>query len=191
MKQDIVLAGVGGQGILTIAAIMAKAVLAEGLRIKQSEVHGMAQRGGAVLAHLRISDQPVFSDLVPKGRADVVLALEPLEAIRQAPFLSPEGSLISARTPLVNIPDYPNLDTLLARLLRAPNALLLDALSLARQAGSSRGANMVMLGALAARLDMSAPAIRHAVEEYWQRKGDEVVAGNLRAFDAGFDAGKI
>ncbi|MBT4815506.1 MAG: indolepyruvate oxidoreductase subunit beta, partial [Lentisphaerae bacterium] len=138
MKNDIVIAGVGGQGILTIAAIVGHAAVANGLNVKQSEVHGMAQRGGAVLAHLRISDDVIYSDLVPKGKADVVLAVEPLEALRHIDFLAPDGVVLANEVPVVNIDNYPDLETVLAELRQYPRRLVLDADQVAKNTGSAR-----------------------------------------------------
>src|SRR4030042_5605627 len=114
MKQDIILAGVGGQGILSIAFVIAGAALEDGLEVKQAEVHGMSQRGGAVQSHLRLSQERIFSDLIPKGEADLILSVEPLEALRYVDYLRPEGMVVSSRPPFVNIPDYPDLGTILS-----------------------------------------------------------------------------
>ena len=110
MKTDIILAGVGGQGILSIAAILGAAALAENLYLKQAETHGMSQRGGQVVSHLRISDSPVFSDLIPLGSADIILSVEPLESLRYLPYLKKEGCLVTNTTEFVNIEDYPKLE---------------------------------------------------------------------------------
>ena len=99
MKKDIILAGVGGQGILSIATVIGQAALAEGWYLKQAEVHGMSQRGGEVQSHLRISTEPIWSDLIPQGKADIILSLEPLEALRYVPWLAPEGCVVTSSVP--------------------------------------------------------------------------------------------
>jgi indolepyruvate ferredoxin oxidoreductase beta subunit len=185
MKQNIVLAGVGGQGILTIAAAIARAGLAQGLNIKQSEVHGMAQRGGAVEAHLRLSDERIYSDLVPEGSADLILAIEPLEALRQKRYLSGSGWLVASRTPVLNIPDYPDLEQVCAEIECLPRSILLQADALAAEAGSSRAMNMVMLGAASTVLALTEDALLAAVREMFASKGDKVIQTNVRAFGLG------
>ena len=113
MQNDIILAGVGGQGILSIAAVIGMAALDNGLFVKQSEVHGMSQRGGAVLSHLRLSDKEIYSSLIPDGEADMILSVEPMELLRYLPFLKKEGYLISNIKPVKNIPNYPKKKILL------------------------------------------------------------------------------
>jgi indolepyruvate ferredoxin oxidoreductase beta subunit len=185
VKQDLVLAGVGGQGILSIAAIIAKAALDRGLNLKQSEVHGMAQRGGDVSAHLRLSSEPIFSDLIPRGGADIVLAVEPLEALRHLTFLSADGVLLANSTPLVNIPNYPEPEAVCAEIRQQKRHVLIDADAMGREAGSPRSMNMVMLGALSAFLDLPEEALRQGVADLFQAKGEKVLDVNLKAFAAG------
>lgn len=185
MKQDIVLAGVGGQGILTLATVVGRASLTTGLNLKQSEVHGMAQRGGAVTAHLRVSDAPIWSDLIPAGKADVLLALEPLEAARQQGLVSADGTVVANTNPIANINDYPDIDDLTRRLNERPGTVLVDADAIAREAGHVRCANMVMLGALSVFLDVDTGALRDAMVGFFAGKGDGIVDMNLRAFDEG------
>ena len=152
MKKDIILSGVGGQGILSIATVIGRAALADNLHLKQAEVHGMSQRGGDVQSNLRLSTDPIFSDLIPKGECDLILSLEPMEALRYLPWLSKDGWVVTNSTPLVNIPNYPPLDDILAELRAVPNLVVLDCDVTARSIGSPRGANMVLLGAAATAL---------------------------------------
>ena len=188
MKANIVVAGVGGQGILVPAAILAAAALKQGLHAKQSEVHGMAQRGGAVQAHLRLSDEPVASDLVPQGCADIVLSMEPLESLRYLSYLSPDGELLTCATPVENIPDYPDLETLLKKIKTLPHAAVIDAVGLARTAGSPLAANMVMLGAASVRLPIPPEAIEQEIRRFFESRGEKIVEMNLKAFRAGREA---
>lgn len=188
MKFDIVLAGVGGQGVLSLSAIIASGAMKEGLYVKQSEVHGMAQRGGAVLANLRLSDKPVASDLIPKGSAALILSMEPLESLRYLAYLRPDGALITSTTPVVNIPDYPDLDTLLGKIRTIPGAMLVDSDKLAKTAGSARASNMVIVGAASHLLPVKVETMEHYIEDMFKRKGDQVVEANLKAFRAGRDA---
>lgn len=190
MKNDIVIAGVGGQGILTIAAIVGHAAVANGMNVKQSEVHGMAQRGGAVLAHLRLSAETIFSDLVPKGRADVVLAVEPLEALRHIGFLAADGVLLANQIPVININDYPDQEMVLAELRQHPKNVVLNADQMAKEAGSARAMNMVMLGALSPFLDLPADSLTDMIKQAFARKGEKIVETNLAAFAAGQQAAK-
>ncbi len=203
MKYDIILAGVGGQGVLSVSAIIASSAMKEGLHVKQSEVHGMSQRGGAVLANLRLSDAPVASDLIPLGSAAMVLSMEPLESLRYLRYLDPAGTIVTSSDPLVNIPDYPDLDGLLAsiRALGHPRAepapggpvasvkaVLVEAERHAREAGSVRATNMVMIGAASHWLPVRVETIQHFIESLFARKGEKVVATNIRAFLAGREA---
>ncbi len=185
MKNDIILAGVGGQGILTIAAIIGKAAMEAGLNVKQSEVHGMSQRGGAVLAHLRLSSEPIFSDLIAEHSADVILAVEPMEALRHVEGLADDGAIISNANPVKNIADYPETEALLAEIKRHPKSVVLDADGIAAAGGNARAMNIVMLGAVSVFLDMDPELLRGVIRENFARKGDAVVEMNLKAFEAG------
>ena len=184
MKNDIILAGVGGQGILTIAAVVGRAAMAAGLNVKQSEVHGMAQRGGAVLAHLRLSDRPIYSDLIREGAADVLLAIEPMEALRHANMVASDGVLLSNSVPVANI-EYPDLDEVIGQLELFPRRVVLDAEAMAREAGSARAMNMVMLGALSPFLAIDENALPETIRLSFERKGESVVKTNLLAYAAG------
>jgi len=184
-EQDILLAGVGGQGILSIAYVLDHAALEEGLFLKQAEVHGMAQRGGAVQSHLRLSSQAIFSDLIPRGGVDMILSVEPLEAVRYLDTLAPQGVVVSSSTPFRNIPDYPELEGLLGRLRGAPRTVVVDSEKLAKEAGSSRAQNMVMLGAAAPFLILGEGSLRRFIEALFKPRGESLVATNLKAFDLG------
>jgi indolepyruvate ferredoxin oxidoreductase beta subunit len=187
MKFDIVLAGVGGQGVLSLSAIIATGAMNEGLHVKQSEVHGMAQRGGAVLANLRLSDKPIASDLIPKGSAAMILSMEPLESLRYLAYLRPDGALITSTTPVVNIPDYPDLNGLLAKIRAIPGAILVESDKLAKAAGSARASNMVIVGAASHFLPVKVETMERFIESMFKRKGEQVVEVNLKAFRAGRD----
>jgi indolepyruvate ferredoxin oxidoreductase, beta subunit len=186
MKTDIILAGVGGQGILSIAAIIGAAAVEKGWFLKQSETHGMSQRGGAVVSHVRIADQPIASDLIPLGKADVILSVEPMESLRYLPFISPEGWLVTNSTTFINIPGYPDFKDIEAEIRRLPHSVLLDADRMARDLGHPRGSNMVMLGAAAPFLQLTQEEIIRAIEVIFKRKGTEIVNLNVKAFQAGF-----
>lgn len=190
MTNDIILAGVGGQGILSIAAVVGIAALEYGLHIKQSEVHGMSQRGGAVLSHLRISDQEIFSSLIPKGEADMILSVEPMELLRYRPFLRDEGFLISNTKQVRNIPNYPNLELIFKEIEAYNNRILVDADSLAKKAGNIRAANMVMLGAAAEQMELENEALLKGIHTIFERKGDRIITLNIDAFKMGMEAAK-
>jgi len=188
MNYDIITAGVGGQGILSISAIIASSALRSGLFVKQAEEHGMAQRGGAVVSHLRLSDQPVHSDLVARGRADMIISMEPVESLRYLSYLSPGGTVLTAVEPVVNIPNYPDIEEVLAALRTLPHARLVEATRLARRAGSARASNMVLVGAASHLLPLSPRVIEQSVRETFALKGEKTVEINLRAFALGRDA---
>ena len=185
MHKDIIIAGVGGQGILTIAAIIDLAAMELGLQVKQAEVHGMSQRGGAVESHLRISSDAIWSDLIPLGKADLILSLEPMEALRQLPFLSPKGLIITATEPQGEIVGYPSVDALQTAIAATGSHLLVDATTLAKDAGSSKSSNLVMLGAAAPYLGIESKVLEKAITAYFAKKGENIVATNLRAFRLG------
>ena len=188
MKQDIILAGVGGQGIISVAYVIASAALEEGLEVKQAEVHGMSQRGGAVQSHLRLSRARIWSDLIPKGEADLILSVEPLEALRYLDYLRPDGMIISSRAPFVNIRDYPDVEMLLKKIREVPRHLIIDTEKLAKEAGSSRTQNMVLLGAAARRLMVKEESLTRFIRTLFERRGETIVAANLRAFELGREA---
>lgn len=187
MKTDIILAGVGGQGILSIASILGDAALRENLCLKQAETHGMSQRGGAVVSHLRISDTEIASDLIPIGKADLILSVEPMEALRYLPFLSPEGYVVSNTTPFQNIPNYPDLEAVLAEIKKQPRFVAIDADKVAAEIGNKRASNVVMLGAAAPFIHLSADKIEAGISSIFGRKGEEVVELNKKAFRAGLE----
>jgi indolepyruvate ferredoxin oxidoreductase beta subunit len=185
MTNDIILAGVGGQGILSIAAVVGIAALDKGLQIKQSEVHGMSQRGGAVLSHLRISDEDIYSSLIPRGEADMILSVEPMELLRYKPFLRPNGFLISNTKQVKNIPNYPEMEDLLKEIEQYQNRILIDADTIAKKAGNIRAANMVMLGAAADHLVLENESLIKGIKTIFGRKGDRIINLNVDAFNLG------
>ncbi len=185
MKYDIILSGVGGQGILSVAAVIATAAMAEGLYVRQSEVHGMAQRGGAVQAHLRISDRHIPSDLIGRGRADMILSMEPLESLRYLDFLKPGGRLVSAAESFKNIPDYPAEEGIDRVIGQVADSRLIHTKELAASAGSVKAANMVLIGAASPYLPLKAESLEKAVRELFLRKGQSTVDINLKALDLG------
>ena len=185
MKQDIILAGVGGQGIISIAYVIASAALEEGFDVKQAEVHGMSQRGGAVQSHLRLSPGRIWSDLIPRGEADLVLSVEPLEALRYLDYLRPDGMVIASRAPFINIKNYPDLETVLSKIREIPRHLIIDSEKLAKEAGSSRTQNMVLLGAAAGRLMVKEENLIRFIKALFERHGENIVSANLKAFALG------
>ncbi len=188
MKTDIILAGVGGQGILSIATVIGSAAVNNRLNIKQAEVHGMSQRGGAVYSNLRLSDKPIASDLIPSGKADIILSVEPMEALRYIPYLSADGWVVTNTHPFVNIDNYPDMQTVTDRLNALPNRVLVDADALAAECGNAKASNMVMLGAAVPFLNMKIEEFEKAVAQIFGRKGEEVVNMNIRALHAGYIA---
>lgn len=185
MKTDIVLAGVGGQGILSIATILANAALAENLHIKQAEVHGMSQRGGDVHSMLRLSSDPIASDLIRRGTADLVVSLEPMEALRYVPFLSKKGWIVTNTVPFLNIEKYPEMETVKADLERHGNVVAFDVDTVAKEVASPRTSNMVLLGAASPFIELDADAIERAIATVFGPKGDAIVEMNVKAFRAG------
>lgn len=186
MRTDIILSGVGGQGILSIAAVIGEAALQNGLYMKQAEVHGMSQRGGDVQSNLRISDKPVASDLISKGSADLIISLEPMEALRYLPFLKKDGWLVTNSEPFVNIPNYPDIDKVMAELDKLPHKVILDVEKIAKEVASARSANIVMLGASAPFLGIEYKSIEQGIRNIFGRKGEEMVNMNLKALEAGY-----
>ncbi|MCD4736009.1 MAG: indolepyruvate oxidoreductase subunit beta [Bacteroidales bacterium] len=185
MKKDIVLAGVGGQGILTIAAAIGHAAIEAGLFIKQSEVHGMSQRGGDVQSNFRLSDKQIASDLIPEGQADIIISVEPMEALRHLPMLSEDGWLISNSNPHINIPNYPDTDEVIRAVKMINNHVLIDANKLALDLGSRRSANMIILGAAIPFLELEHRFIRNAIKKLFGKKGEEIVEQNHKALQKG------
>ncbi|GAB1481397.1 indolepyruvate oxidoreductase subunit beta [Treponema sp.] len=189
MKRDVILAGVGGQGVLSIAAIITRSAVSAGLQVRQSEVHGMAQRGGAVLAHLRLSDGHIASDLVSRGGADLIISLEPVESLRYASWLCPTGALVTAAEAFVNIPDYPDLSSIHKAILAFPMGRLVHAEELAKEAGLAKAVNMVMVGAASPFLPLSADLLEGTICELFAAKDPGVIEANKKAFRLGRDVG--
>ncbi len=185
MKKDIILAGVGGQGILSIAATIGLAAVDEGLHLKQAEVHGMSQRGGDVQSHLRLSDKEIASDLIPQGKADMIISVEPMESLRYLPYLSPDGWLITNTKPFINIQNYPDSAEIMKEIEGLPHKIYMDADELAMQVKSPKSANMVILGAASSLLDIKYESIKNAIRKLFASKGDKVIDSNILALDTG------
>jgi indolepyruvate ferredoxin oxidoreductase beta subunit len=190
MKKDIILAGVGGQGILSIAAVIDFAALSLGYNVKQAEVHGMSQRGGAVQSHLRISSTDIYSDLIGLGGADLIISIEPMESLRYIPFLTDEGWVVTSNDCFKNIANYPDETSLYQQIDQLPRKVAVDAEKLAKEAGSGKASNMVMLGVAAPFLGISVEKLKSAIEAIFGEKGQKIIDINLRAFDAGLAQSK-
>ena len=185
MKSDIILSGVGGQGILSIAAVVGMAALENHLYLKQAEVHGMSQRGGAVQSHMRVSNKEIASDLIPMGAADIILSVEPMESLRYLPFLSNDGWLVTNSTPFINIGNYPNIDDVIAEIKKFKNHIIIDADKIVGEFGSKRSSNIVMLGAASPFFNIPFESFEEGIRKIFGRKGDDVVETNLKALRAG------
>ena len=185
MKKDIILSGVGGQGILSIATVIGKAALKDNLYMKQSEVHGMSQRGGDVQSNLRISDRPIASDLIPSGKCDLIISLEPMESLRYVGYLSPDGWLVTNETPFINIPNYPDEKKVMEEIGKLPHKVVINVDKVAKELGSTRVANIVLLGATTPFLGIDYEKIQSSIRDIFGRKGEEIVELNLKALEAG------
>ena len=188
MKTDIILCGVGAQGILSIATIIGEAAMNENLYIKQAEVHGMSQRGGDVQSNLRISSTPIHSDLIPKGGADVIISMEPMEALRYLPYLKKDGWIITSATPFVNIPNYPDMAIIEADLKKLPHVISINIEQMAKDNGVPRSANVILLGAAQKALDIEYEKLEDAIRRVFGRKGEAVVEANIKALALGREA---
>ncbi|HSW59683.1 MAG TPA: indolepyruvate oxidoreductase subunit beta [bacterium] len=185
MKVDIILAGVGGQGILSIATVLGYAAVESGLFVKQAEVHGMSQRGGDVQSHFRISDKPIFSDLVPKGKADLIVSVEPMESLRYLPYLSKDGWLVTNTNPVVNITNYPEMESVMAEIKKLPHHIAIDGDKIAREVNNLKGMNMVLAGAASVFIDLDFELMKKGIEVIFGKKGEELVKSNIAALVAG------
>lgn len=190
MKTDIILAGVGGQGILTIATILGRAALNCRLNLKQAEVHGMSQRGGDVQSNLRISSSPIHSDLIPTGGADLIVSMEPMEALCYLPFLSPEGKIITNSVPFKNIDNYPEEELIIKQIKELQGSVIFDMDAVARECGSARSSNIVLLGAAMNYIEIPIEEVENAITALFERKGEKVLQANLDAFRTGLKLGK-
>ncbi|MDD6104261.1 MAG: indolepyruvate oxidoreductase subunit beta [Bacteroidales bacterium] len=187
MKKDIILAGVGGQGILSIATVIGEAALTNGLHIKQAEVHGMSQRGGDVQSNLRLSTDPISSDLIPTGGADIIISLEPMEALRYVYALSKDGWVVTSSVPFINIDNYPDVEKINEHLAALDHVVVLDVEAIAKEAGApAQASNMVLLGAASPMLGLKFDAVKDAVRKIFSRKGEAVVNTNIAALEAGY-----
>jgi len=185
MKSDIILAGVGGQGILSIANIIGLSAMSENLQVKQAEVHGMSQRGGAVTAHSRLSNEPISSDLIPYGAADLIISVEPMESLRYLPYLSENGYIVTSSSTFINIPDYPEQKDIEKEIMSYKNHVIIDADKIAKDLGSVRASNMVMLGAASILIKLDKQSFLNGIKKLFLRKGDAIIELNYRAFEAG------
>lgn len=186
MKTDIILAGVGGQGILSIASILGVAALEQNLYLKQAEVHGMSQRGGDVQSNLRISSESVHSDLIPMGKADLVVSLEPMEALRYVEYLNPEsGWIVTNTVAFENITNYPDRGALAEVLASRERVVAFDMEAAAREVASPRSSNMVLLGACSPLIDINPEMLEDGIRVIFSRKGEKIVDANIAAFRLG------
>ena len=185
MKTDIILCGVGGQGILSIATIIGEAAMKENLYIKQAEVHGMSQRGGDVQSNLRISSDPINSDLIALGGADVIISMEPMEALRYLPFLNKNGWIITSSAPFVNIPNYPDMETIKADYEKLEHVIMIDIESMAKENNVPRSANVILLGAAQKALGIEYDKLEAAIQRVFARKGEAIVEQNIKALAIG------
>lgn len=187
MKTDIILAGVGGQGILSIATILGAAALRDDLYLKQAEVHGMSQRGGDVMSCLRLSSEQIASDLIPTGGADLIVSLEPMEALRYVQWLAPDGWIVTNTVPFVNIPNYPSIENIMANFGNHKRVIAFDMDATAKEVATQRASNMVLLGAASRMIDIAAEKIEDGIRAVFLPKGEKVVDTNLAAFRAGIE----
>ncbi|MCH5234329.1 MAG: indolepyruvate oxidoreductase subunit beta [Muribaculaceae bacterium] len=185
MTTNIILAGVGGQGILSIANVIGIAALKDNLYLKQAEVHGMSQRGGDVQSNLRISDSPIASDLIPYGGADIIISLEPMESLRYLPFLSKKGWVVTNTNPFINIQNYPDMKEVMQELEKIDNLVAFDMDLIAKKIGSPRSSNMVLLGAASPFLGLPFDLIDEGISKFFDSKGNKIVDLNLKSFRAG------
>jgi indolepyruvate ferredoxin oxidoreductase beta subunit len=183
---NIVIAGVGGQGVLMASKVLAESALASGLDVKQNEVHGMAQRGGSVISFVRIGDQ-VHSPVVMPGTADLLISFEPLEALRYSHYLKPGGRLvynkvsINPSTVAAGLAVYPgDVEQQIAAVCAEAHGI--EALSIAREAGNGKAVNMVMVGTVMKHLPLEEAVITEVVKQLSQGKGVDV---NLKALAGG------
>jgi len=185
MKYDVILSGVGGQGVLSVASIIAQAALSEGLEVRQSEVHGMAQRGGAVLSHLRIANSKIAGDLVPKGAADLIISMEPLESLRYLEWLKKGGVLVTSADPFINIPDYPVIEELISSIKRIPHSQIVEAGKLAKEAGLAKAANTVLVGLSSCFLPIKPQSLEKTINGVFSKKDASIAQANIKAFQLG------
>ena len=191
MKKDIILAGVGGQGILTIATIIGDAAAAAGVNLKQAEVHGMSQRGGDVQSNLRLSTETIYSDLIKQGAADMIISMEPMEALRYLPYLSEEGVVVTSSNAFKNIPNYPDEEALMAELKVLPRTAILPIEDIAKENSVPKSANVVLLGMAAKYIEILSPEqLRESIKRVFASKGEKIVEMNRQAFDLGLSAVK-
>ena len=187
MKKDIILSGVGGQGILSIATVIGWAAIKNNLYLKQAEVHGMSQRGGDVQSNLRLSSDPIFSDLIPKGECEIIISMEPMEALRYLPYLKKGGWIITNSAPFVNIPAYPEVSAIDSDLNREANVISFDSDQIAKDCGAPRSSNMALLGAAAKYIEiLDVEALKEGIRNVFARKGEKIVEDNIKAFEAGY-----
>lgn len=186
MKKDIIIAGVGGQGILTIATIIGTAALMEGLQLKQAEVHGMSQRGGDIQSNLRISSKPIASDLIPEGKVDLIISVEPMESLRYVNMLNKnEGRLVTSMNPFINTLNYPPIEDILKAVWDVPRNVTIDAEKVAKEKGSIKAANIVVLGAASPYLGINFESLEKAIRSIFAKKGQDIINLNLKALSAG------
>lgn len=190
MKSNIILSGVGGQGILTLASIIDIAALNQNLFVKQSEIHGMSQRGGSVQCHVRISDTQIYSDLIPEGEVDLILSAEPMELLRHIPSLKRNGWIITDSSTFENIVNYPDKHDLYKQIKKHVNHIIISAKSCAKDLGNSKVCNMILLGAASDHMAIPEEKFINAINIFFKDKSERIKNKNIEAFKVGRQKGK-
>jgi indolepyruvate ferredoxin oxidoreductase, beta subunit len=188
---NILITGVGGQGVILMSELLGKAAIADGLTVRGSEILGMAVRGGSVTSIIRLGED-VYGPLIPAGKCDIILAMEPSEALRNAQFLSKSGLIIFNTVPIIPFTvslgqsSYPSLEQIVERLSKITSKIIkFDANKIAQEAGSLLAANIVMLGALFGTelLPLKVTTVKEMVQARFPAK---VAPVNIKAFDLGY-----
>ena len=181
----IVLSGVGGQGVLSLAQILLEALRRSGLHALQSEIHGMSQRGGSVHAQVCFSEAALTSPILDEGGADLLIALEPLEALRYVSMLRLDGHLVVSEEPQMDMAGYPPLDDVYAALKAVRGVHLIDTEDLARSLNHRQAGGMALLGMASRFLPVDDAVWRDVISQRFESKGARVMEKNLEAFEAG------
>jgi len=183
--KSVIIAGVGGQGAITVAQLVLGAAWKSGYYVLQSEVHGMSQRGGEVNAQIIFDKVPVTSPVVTQGEADLLIGIEPLETLRYLSQMSKDANIIASSEPVINMDNYPKIEIILEKIKSVEGAVLIDTLKAAKELNNKHAGNICILGAASKFLPIDNEVWEAVIRERFESKGEEVVMSNIKAFQYG------
>ena len=181
----VIVAGVGGQGAITLAQLVLGAAWKSGFFVHQSEVHGMSQRGGSVNAHILFDKKEVSSPVVMEGAGNLLIGMEPLETLRYLSLLRKDAEVVSSVIPIKNMAEYPDVDKILSELKSVPGVTLVDTDKYSKELSNKKAGNIILLGIASKHMPISKKMWHEVIKERFEGKGEKIIDKNIEAFEFG------